>query len=200
MPSRQTVRRNELHATLDARAQATRDRLSAAYRELMAAGNGMVSVLAVCHAAGVARSTFYTHYEAVEDLAVATIADEFSRASALDVQRRTQREGSGADITQAGLVRMITTLEDQREVVLAVTQLASRAAIVGRLVKSVSAAVRAALEAKDSELGQQAVTVTAEFVAAGTVHAILLWLEQDNRDQEEIVRLLMALMPGAITE
>lgn len=199
MAGPQAVRRTELQETSDARVRHTRERLMTAYRALVSADTGDVSALAVCRAAGVARSTFYTHYETIEDLAVASIADAFAVTSSLDVQRRMLRAASSREITRAGLTRMIAILEEQRAMVLATKRLASRAAILERLVTEVSRAVRAAIRAEDPALGEPAFTTLTDFVAAGVVHASLGWLERDDRDPRAIVEQLMELLPAVLT-
>ncbi|MDN4640063.1 TetR/AcrR family transcriptional regulator [Agreia sp. PsM10] len=157
-----------------------------------------MSVLAVCRTAGVARSTFYSHFATLEDLAVATVADAFTAASPADVRRRTAHETSSADITRESVTQMIVTLEDLRTVVLMTTRMASRAAVVERLIAAMTEAVRSAIEVEDSDLEEPALALTADFVAAGTVYATLRWLEQDERDRQAIIDHLMNLLPAVL--
>ncbi len=199
MTGRQTDRRVQLHANTDARVHNTRESLIDAYRSTVSADPESLSVVAICRAAGVARSTFYTHYATIEELAVATIGSALTAPLPIDLRHRAARNQTSADITRSSICRMIADLDSIRMVVLSTIRLASRGAIVQGLIGEMTRAVRTAIDAEASDLPAFDATVTAEFVGAGTVYATLGWLEQDHRDQQAIVDRLMLLMPPVLT-
>jgi len=195
-----STRRAALSATPDARAVATRRRLARALHDELASGATDVSVTAVTRRAGIARSTFYTHFAAVEDLAVFVVSDIVDALAPLDVQRRSERSLGREEITRLGLAALLDKLSEQGEILVFATSSTSGATVRDRLVATQARGIELTMLTEIPDLEPSAVRMAAEFIAAGVIHVVLSWLaEPAGVTRDEILDALFRTLPAWLT-
>lgn len=191
----QTQRRARLRDASDANSLSTRRQLRTAYEEAAAERVRRVSVSWLCERAGVGRSTFYTHFSAVEDLAAYVVTSGFDELAEEDMRARTSGV-SGTDAAHAGLARVVAMLADQRPVIEYSFAEGSRSAVVANMVSWFALYTRDTVVAAYSGHDDAQIDLIAEFVSAGVVHAALLALEQETiANQDALVDLLSGMLP-----
>lgn len=188
-------RRSSMATDPDPRALRTRALLVAALWELAPAGRGgTLSVTRVAKAAGVTRSAFYSHFAAVDDLALFAAERYFADAGVLD---STVRRGgvSGREATTQAIDRFVRHVLDHREVwswLLIHAPGPIRQKTVDLFTERVRDTVE--LSAPRPAVNPDA---AAQFVAAGmmnVLHQALLADPPARRD--EVAASLLAVMPG----
>ncbi|GAB2850937.1 hypothetical protein GCM10022221_57880 [Actinocorallia aurea] len=192
----QATRRESLAATADTRAVETRRRLSLAFREAAADGAADVSVVQICRRAGIARSTFYTHFATVEDLAASVIAELFAGASSADAERRTLQALPRTEITALGLRAIVDALWDARDLVRYTVALGSQPAIQDRLVAEVARLSRPTVLAELPGLSEADLRLTTEFMAAGIIRVTMRWIADPDVDRDHLVAWMARLLPS----
>lgn len=110
------------------------------------------SVTSICEAAGVARSTFSTHFATVDELAPAALGAALTAAVADDTERRAAHELDRVTITQLGAIAC-----------------ASRDALEPRLVARAAESVGQVIFTEHPEFAEADARLHANFIAAGTV-------------------------------
>lgn len=199
MTTPQQQRREALRA-MDEQALAARRGIVAAFHDAARQGLPRPSVTAICRAAGVARSTFYTHFAAVDDLAMASIGEVFADASAIDVRERHAEHPDRAEITRAGLERVLAALEQSRALLDYAVRIGSRALVLEQLVAQFSAFTRETIDAEYAHLDEGARALANEFVSAATAHALLRWLgDPAGVPREALLDQLVGLLPARLT-
>ncbi|WP_053351596.1 hypothetical protein [Leucobacter musarum] len=199
-PTPQANRRAELRTAGDDQASQTRSRLIAAFREAAAARTPRLSATWLCERSGVGRSTYYTHFATVDELAAEAITDALSEISETDIARRTGVHSRRDLITRDGLRRLIAELERARPLLDYAFTIGSRAQIFEHLVTRFEALTRRTVEAEFQGADDATISITTSFVSAGTVHALLRWLsDRDPAPAETVVHTLTALLPPELT-
>ena len=199
MSSQQENRRSDLHAIDDLQVRETRQRLVEAFREASTEELSSVSVTWLCKKSGVARSTFYTHFATVEDLAVFTISEAFASASQADVDRRSTHEQDRRTITRVGLEGAVSAFDASRSDILYAIRIGSRPAVVQRLTEEFARLTRRTVAAESNEADDDAVDLVTEFISAGTVHVLFLWMERGQPDCDVLIDQLLDLLPHQLT-
>lgn len=193
-------RREVLATTPDVRAIATRRRLASALRELLLEHADEVSVVEIANRAEVGRSTFYTHFATVEDLAVFVVDEILAALAPLDVQRRTRRDLSRAEITRLGLGELIDNFSTEREVLIFAAHSTSAVAVRERFVRDLAASMEQTMLAEMPDLDDTALTLSTEFVAAGVIHVALAWLtEPGTATRQQVIDILFGILPAWLT-
>lgn len=199
MATSQERKRQSLRVVDDEQARATRSRLLSAVREIAAENVQRPSVTLLCERSGVARSTFYTHFATVEDLAVQALTEVFEEVSADDVRRRMQHHDSGRVIARDGLDRVIGALEGSRELLEYTIGIGSRAAVLESLIGQFAASTLITVATEYAELDASTQTFINDYVSAGTAHAILMWMETpEARGRDELIEQLIDLLPARL--
>ncbi|MGW8482643.1 hypothetical protein ACWGJP_05850 [Microbacterium sp. NPDC055903] len=199
MSAAQASTRSERGAADDPQVHETRRRLVQALREAAEEDRASVSVTWLCTRAGVARSTFYTHFATVDDLAVFTIVQAFAAAADADVARRSAHDGQRTAITRAGLERVVDAFESTRDDILYAVRLGSRPAVIERLIADFARLTRPTIRTELASHGEAAQNLMAEFVGAGTVHAVLRWMEHGGMTRSALIDQLVEMLPAALT-
>lgn len=191
----QDRRRSELATTSDPRAARTRERIVRACAELVEAG-GSLSVEAVSERAGVGRSTFYTHFAALPDVAeevVDRILDEIARH---DIARRSDAALPRPAIVRLGLGELIRALRLQRRYV---TYLRTAPAMEGlrrRIGHELARNLRPILLLERPDASEDDIRSTTDFIVGGTLELLLGWLDDPgDRSEDAVVEALVELMP-----
>ncbi|MFK4789514.1 TetR/AcrR family transcriptional regulator [Microbacterium sp. ZW T5_56] len=194
----QTQRRARLRDASDPNSLSTRRQLRTAYEDAATEHVRRVSVSWLCERAGVGRSTFYTHFSAVEDLAAYVVTSGFDELAEEDIRARSSGV-SGSDAAHAGLARVVAMLADQRAVIEYSFAEGSRSSVVANMVSWFALYTRDTIARAYDDRDDAQIDLIAEFVSAGVVHAALLALEQGTiTNHEDIVDLLSAMLPEAL--
>jgi AcrR family transcriptional regulator len=185
----------------DPRALRTRERLVRAYLDLIAAGRPAdLTVEELARAAGVNRSSFYSHYASTADLAVAALTDVFAVVASMDAAARAAggaEVGSAREVSRDSLLEVLRFVADRRQV-------------YGALLEERGHFLRAVEDAfAESALRTLLVDgrahgdpeITARFIACGAVGVMSWWLDQDESvPVERLAELLADIIPTDFTD
>jgi len=127
----------------------------------------------ICERSGVGRSTFYTHFATVDDLAVFAITETFAATSAADVAEGTTHTQDRRAITREGVGRVVDALEATRDDLDHAVRIGSRAAVTERLVAEFASFTAGTVAAEFTEFTSAERDLVTEFVSAATVQAVL---------------------------
>jgi AcrR family transcriptional regulator len=156
----------------DPRAVRTRSKLIVAFHAAIADSDpAAMSVSSLTQAAGVNRTSFYSHFSSPEDLAIHALSELFDVVANADIAMRGEHSVSAAE--------------------------ASRRALQD-IVSFVAAPTVVSLERMDNRPAGADPRVTARFLAGGVLGVIGAWLA-DPRSQwspNELVEALMECLPG----
>ncbi|WP_348788833.1 TetR family transcriptional regulator [Leifsonia sp. NPDC080035] len=191
----QRNRRTRLRALDDAQAINTRARLVAAYSAAAAEGVRNVSVRWICASSGVARSTFYTHFSGVEDLAAFTVTEDFARLAIEDLDVRAAGM-SGAAAARGGLAQVVATFTSRRALVDYSFAQTSRAVVVDRIIDWFAGYTRETVERAYAGADEARIDLVTGFISAGVIRTIIDWLDEPRGvTREGIVDALVDLLP-----
>ena len=183
----------------DPRAVRTREKLICAFNEaVLDSDPSKMSVSALARAAGVNRTSFYSHFASPEDLAIPALSELFDVAGNADIVMRSRHSVSGAEASRRAL-RDIAGFVDARR--------ASYARLLGpgaapQLVQAITEAFTErtveALERMDVRPAAADPLITARFLAGGVLGVISAWLSgpPGRPGADELVEALIQCLPG----
>lgn len=188
-------RRQELATTTDPRAARTRDQIVAACGALLDAGES-VSVTAICARAGVGRSTFYTHFATVGEVAIAAVDRIFDEVARRDIERRSDPRLLRAAITRTGLHELITALRTEQRYVRYIRSTPAIERVRERIAEELSRHVRSTILAQRPDASDAYLRTVGEFIAGGAVSVLLAWLDDpEGRTEDELVETIVSILP-----
>lgn len=191
--------RERLSDTRDARAVATRRRLDDAFRQAAEEGIPELTVVKISKLAGVGRSTFYTHYATIAELAVTVIDSLFQDTAVIDAGRRTERSLSRQRITRLSLEALLSRLWKERKLLSYATALPEGTIISREVVKALASSTVLVVQSERADLDEVGVRITADFLAAGMAHVVTEWVEKAEWTQEQMVEVLFKVLPEWLT-
>lgn len=195
MTTDQEGRRRQLAAASDPRAARTRQRIIAACRELLESDR-QVTVAAVCTRAGVGRSTFYTHFATVGDVAVAAVDRLFDSLVADDIARRTASGLERSVIVRAGLTDLLRAVIAERAFFLYALSAPATEHVRDRFVADLAVGLRATIRTERPDATEAFLRTAADFTANGAVGALLDWLaDPAGRSATHMIDFLAELLP-----
>jgi AcrR family transcriptional regulator len=183
----------------DPRAVRTRQKLIDAFHAGIAEADlSALSVSSLARAAGINRTSFYSHFASPEDLAIHALSELFDVVGNADIVMRSSHSVPAAEASRRALRDIVRFTDERRQ---------SYARVLGpgaapRLARGVTEAFteRTALSlARMPSLPPGAdVAVTARFLAGGVLGVIGAWLSADDpaRSPEELVEALVQCLPG----
>jgi AcrR family transcriptional regulator len=156
------------------------------------------SVSSLARAAGINRTSFYSHFGSPEDLAIHALSELFDVVGDADIVMRADRSVPAAEAGGRALQDIVRFVWERR---------ASYARVLGpgaapRLVQAVSEAFTertvASLERIDTRPPGADVEVTARFLAGGVLGVLGAWLsdERSRWSPDELVEALVQCLPG----
>jgi AcrR family transcriptional regulator len=191
----QDDRRRALAVTGDPRAARTRDRVVDAVDALLEARES-VTVAAVCARAGIARSTFYTHFATIEDVVVHVVDTMFDELGPRDVTRRTEHTMGRAAITRIGLTELLGAFRDRQHWFLHALSAPATERVRSRLVEEMSTSLRGTILAERPGATNAFIHTASGYIAGGVLTVLLGWLnEQQRPTDQQVVDALAQLLP-----
>lgn len=195
----QERRRTHIRSLDDPQAIQTRSLTASAYRAAVDARVRRVSVQWLCDHAGIARSTFYTHFSSVEDLAAFVITEHFEQLAAQEAENRAT--GTAARVAvRSSLAHIVRSLAERRDILNYARSESSGPAVVEQLTTWVTEYTHLSLGINPAAPGARSSDLEIEFVSAGLVRMVLEWVHAPGDVTEpEVVDLLLALLPVHMT-
>lgn len=183
----------------DPRALRTRQKLVDAFHlAIVESDPAAMSVASLTRAAGVNRTSFYSHFASPEDLAIHALSELFDVVGDADIVRRSGHSVPAEEASRRALRDIVRFVDERR---------ASYARVLGpgsapRLLRAVSEAFTertvASLERIDTRPPEADVRVTARFLAGGVLGVIGAWLsdEQSRWSPDELTEALIQCLPA----
>ncbi len=183
----------------DPRALRTRQKLVDAFHAAIAESEpSELSVSSLARAAGINRTSFYSHFSSPEDLAIHALSELFDVVGDADIVRRAAHSVPAAEANRQALRDIVHFVYERRD---------SYARVLGpgaapRLVRAVSEAFTertvASLERIDSRPAKADPRVTARFLAGGVLGVIGAWLadQPSQWSPDQLVEALTQCLPG----
>ncbi len=187
----QDTLRSRLADSSDRRVQRTRALLFEAYRALRDDDGAPITVSAVVERAGVTRSSFYTHFRGVEELAAATLTDymdalvETARASVISGE-------SKREVSHSVFLKLSRFLGAHRDTYGAM--LVEGGAFAKSLAQAMVELNLGTLRTRDELYGHP--DVTAQFFAGGVITVLSWWLRTEPAmSPEALAQALIDVTP-----
>ncbi|MDJ1372575.1 MAG: TetR/AcrR family transcriptional regulator [Microbacterium sp.] len=191
----QEGRRQQLAIASDPRVARTRQRIIGACRELLESDRS-VTVAAICSRADVGRSTFYTHFATMGDVAVAAIDRLFDSLAAKDIERRAASTLSRAGIVRAGLEELLRAVLAERVFFLYALSAPAAERVRERFTSDLAASLQLTVRTERPDASEAFYRTAADFTANGTIGALLDWVvDPAGRSQKQMIDILSDLLP-----
>ena len=183
----------------DPRALRTRQKLVDAFHAAVAdADPAAMSVASLTRAAGVNRTSFYSHFASPEDLAIHALSDLFDVVGDADILMRSEHSVPAEEASRRALRDIVGFVYERRD---------SYARVLGpgaapRLLRAVTEAFTERTVVSLDRIGTRPpgadVRVTARFLAGGVLGVIGAWLSDDQSrwTPDELVEALIHCLPG----
>src|ERR1700729_2080914 len=183
----------------DPRALRTRSKLVGAFHVPIAHSDpSAMSVSSLAQAAGVNRTSFYSHFSSPEDLAIHALSELFDVVGNADIVMRGEHSVPATEASRRALRDIVHFVWERR---------ASYARVLGpgaapQLLRAVTDAFTertvVALEHMDARPAGADPQVTARFLAGGVLGVIGAWLADPNSgwSPDELVEALVQCLPG----
>lgn len=198
--SGQEGRRRQLASASDPRVARTRRDIMAACRDLLQEDRP-VTVAAICTRAEVGRSTFYTHFATVGDVAVAAVDQLFDSLTAKDIERRTASSLQRSEIVRVGLGDLLQGALDERAFFLYALAAPAAERVRERFASDLAASLQNTIRAERPSASEAFYRTAADFTAHGAVGALLDWVaDPAGRTEGEMIEFLAELLPRWLTD
>ena len=192
-PLRET--RSGIRASGDPRVARTRQAILDAV-ESLAAGDDPITVAAIVRTAGIGRSSFYTHFSGVDELAVTVLSGVFQAIGLEDVELRRHRIVSGSEAARVAQVRLVSHLVQHRALYASMLALPFTSAVYTQAVEGYAAQVRATIALLPEIPFGLSVDAVAVYTASGSLGLLAHWIRSDNPiPADALVDQLMSLVP-----
>jgi len=165
--------------------------------ETLAAGDAPITVAAIVRTAGIGRSSFYTHFSGIDELAVTVLRGVFEAIGLEDVELRRHRIVSGKEAARLAQVRLVGHLVQHRALYASMLALPFTSAVFTQAVESYATQVQATIALlPEIPLGFSPEAV-AIYTASGSLGLLAHWIRSDNPvPADALVDQLMSLLPA----
>lgn len=186
----------------DPRAIRTREKLLSAFQDAVREHDpARMTVAALTRAAGVNRTSFYTHFGSPEELAVHALGELFDLVSDADVTMRSGHEVTGVEASRRALTAIVDFVAERR---VSYANLLGPGAAPAVKQAIADAYVERAITALSQNANRPAdvdPVVTAHFLAGGVLGVLGAWLAVDEpeRSPGDLVEALIQCLPSWIT-
>jgi AcrR family transcriptional regulator len=187
--------RSGLRTSQDPRVERTRRSILDAV-EILAAHEDPITVTAIVRTAGIGRSSFYTHFSGIDELAVAVLSGVFEMIGTEDVELRRNRIVSGAEAARLAQVRLVWHLVQHRALYASVLSLPFTSAVYTSAIEGYAAQVRATIALLPEIPHGLSADAVAIYTASGSLGLLAQWIRSDNPVSADVlVDQLMTLLP-----
>jgi AcrR family transcriptional regulator len=186
----------------DPRALRTRQKLIDAFRAAVAGPDpAALSVAALTRAAGVNRTSFYSHFSSPEDLAIHALRDLFDVVVNADIVLRAGHSVPAEEASRRALHDIVRFTAERREAYARVLGPGAPPGLLRAVAEAFTERTVASLDRLDSRPPEADVRVTARFLAGGVLSVLGAWLSdpRDPRTPDELVQALIQCLPGWLT-
>ena len=183
----------------DPRAVRTRQKLIEAFHAEIADGDpAAMSVSSLARAAGINRTSFYSHFASPEDLAIHALSDLFDVVGNADTELRSSHRVPAAEASRRALRDIVFFVCQRRDSYARVLGSAAAPGLLRAVTEAYTAQAVVALSRMPSLPPGADVEVTARFLAGGVLGVVGAWLSDDSpyRTPEELVEALVQCLPG----
>jgi AcrR family transcriptional regulator len=188
--------RNGIRASGDPRVARTRQAVLDAV-ETLAAGDDPITVAAIVRTAGIGRSSFYTHFSGIDELAVVVLSAAFEAIGAEDVELRRHRVVSGAEAARVAQVRLVGHLVQHRALYASMLALPFTSSVYTRAVEAYAVQVRATIALLPEIPHGLSADAVAVYTASGSLGLLAHWIRSDDPVAADVlVDQLMSLLPA----
>jgi AcrR family transcriptional regulator len=188
--------RSGIRASDDPRVARTRQAILDAV-ESLADGAETITVAAIVRTAGIGRSSFYTHFSGIDELAVTVLSGAFQTIGAEDVELRRNRIVSGAEAARVAQVRLVGHLVQHRALYASMLALPFTSSVFTRAVEAYAVQVRATLALLPGIPNGLSVDAVAIYTASGSLGLLAHWIRSDSPVPADVlVDQLLSLVPA----
>ena len=188
--------RKGIRSSGDPRVTRTRQAILDSVAEL-AAGDGPITVAAIVRTAGIGRSSFYTHFSGIDELAVHVLRGAFESIGAEDVELRRHQIVSGAEAARVAQVRLVAHLVQHRALYASMLALPFTSAVFTQAVEGYAAQVRATIALLPEIPHGLSADAVAIYTASGSLGLLAHWIRSDEPVSADVlVDQLMSLVPA----
>jgi AcrR family transcriptional regulator len=165
--------------------------------ETLASGDEQITVAAIVRRAGIGRSSFYTHFSGIDELAVTVLSGVFQAIGAEDVELRRHRIVSGAEAARVAQVRLVGHLVQHRALYASMLALPFTSTVYTRAVEGYAAQVRATVALLPEIPHGLSADAVAIYTASGSLGLLAHWIRSDDPVPADVlVDQLMSLVPA----
>jgi AcrR family transcriptional regulator len=183
----------------DPRAVRTRQKLVEAFHAGIADGElSAMSVSSLARAAGINRTSFYSHFASPEDLAIHALSELFDVVGSADIVMRASHSVPAAEASRRALRDIVEFVYERRVSYARVLGSAAAPRLVRGVTEAFTERTAVSLARMPSLPPGADVAVTARFLAGGVLGVIGAWLGRDSpsRSPEELIEALVQCLPG----
>ena len=188
----------------DPRAVRTREKLIRAFHEaVLGSGPSTMSVSALTRAAGVNRTSFYSHFSSPEDLAIHALSEVFDMVGNADIVMRSRHSVPGAEASRRALREIAGFVDERRGSYAWLLGPGAAPQFVQAITEAFTERTIGALERMDVRPAAADPVITARFLAGGVLGVISAWLSgppdghaAGRRTPDELVEALIQCLPG----
>jgi AcrR family transcriptional regulator len=182
----------------DPRAQRTRRKLIGAFHAAIAESYpAAMSVAALTRAAGVNRTSFYSHFSSPEDLAIHALSELLDVVGEADIIRRSEHAVPAEEASRQALRDIVDFVSERRELYARVLGPGAAPRLVTAVADAFTERTMASLERIETCPPGADIRVTAQFLAGGVLGVIGAWLsdERPGCSPDELVEALVQCLP-----
>jgi AcrR family transcriptional regulator len=198
-PAQDAGRGRAKFGSSDPRALRTRRKLVAAFHAAVAdADPAAMSVASLTRAAGVNRTSFYSHFASPEDLAIHALSDLLDVVRDADIVMRAEHSVPAAEASRRALRDIVWFVWERRDSYARVLGPGAAPRLKHAVAEAFAERTVASLEHVEGRPAGTDVQVTARFLAGGLLGAIGAWLgdEQSAMSPDDLVQALTQCLPG----
>jgi AcrR family transcriptional regulator len=198
-PGQSAPRERPKLGSSDPRAVRTRTKLIGAFHAAIADSDpAAMSVSSLTQAAGVNRTSFYSHFSSPEDLAIHALSELFDVVGNADIAMRGEHSVPAAEASRRALRDIVSFVWERRESYARVLGPGAAPRLLREVTEAFAERTVVSLERMDTRPAGADPRVTARFLAGGVLGVIGAWLA-DPRSQwspDDLVEALIQCLPG----
>ena len=183
----------------DPRAVRTRSKLIVAFHAAIADSDpAAMSVSSLTQAAGVNRTSFYSHFASPEDLAIHALSELLDVVGNADIVMRGEHSVPAAEASRRALRDIVSFVAERRESYARVLGPGAAPRLLQEVTEAFAARSVVSLERMDNRPAGADPRVTARFLAGGVLGVIGAWLADPSSQwsPDDLVEALMQCLPG----